>query len=172
MTAVASTSCLAAPIGDSHCPTTEQLKRYTGSFPVMGHGDVGLVNGEGGSDFVPEENKWDFDNKIASAQLMRPELGVSVRLMDITSMHLLGTGEWDILYFVSCRKGHLHVVPQDSFLYGVKVHIVSDKEFTTRSGYWMQKDARCCPSKIEFRRYNWNTEPKTFLVTQRSIKAK
>lgn len=172
MIGMVSTPSIAAPIENSRCPTTEQLKHYTGIFPVKARGEVRMVNGKGPSDFAPDEKgQWDFDNTIASVRLMRPEQGVSFWLMDIRSNHLHGSGAWDALHFVSCKKGHLRVIPQDSFLYGAKVHVLSDREFTTRSGYWIKTDAQCCPSRIEFRRYRWNVAHRMFVVTQRNIKA-
>ncbi|HVN80694.1 MAG TPA: hypothetical protein VMW38_16995, partial [Terriglobia bacterium] len=104
----------------------------------------------------------DWQNEIGLDRMIRPEAGLTLRMIVISSNHLTGSGAWETVLIFTCVNGCLLKVFDRQYLYGAKLTVLSPQVISITSGEWAKNDPLCCPSYEKVELFRWNTIRRTF----------
>ena len=111
----------------------------------------------------------DWEHTVTLDKVLAPEPGLAVRLIIINSSHQTGSGMWGHVLLFECKGGKVTSPFNQSYLQGVKVENLGDKEVTLLSGEWLKSDPECCPSRQKREVLRWDRKKGGFTLSERTV---
>jgi hypothetical protein len=141
------------------CTAIESVDFKNMTINAPEYGPIKLANGRGYTPRIVLDGKdygSDWEITIDQDLTLRPEPGVTLRLLNLNADHLLGTGAWGYALMYGCKEGHVRRVFETvGHLYGVDLTKVNEKTFTIGYNVYLKNDPECCASWEGTDTYVW-----------------
>ena len=117
----------------------------------------------------PDLMRCDWRYSIREVAVLRPDSHTELRLVEVERSHMTGSGAWGAFVAFECHDGTVSQAFSREFLYGAQFENVSSTSFALLAGYWLSKDAMCCPSHRKRLLYQWESSAHQYSVAEESF---